>query len=337
MKPRIHIISTGGTIAAKTNSLTQTTGYSASTEGKAEGIGLLADDLLQCVPGAEAFADISAENIFVLPSSSMTSESLLTLAKRVNTVLRDPAVDGVVITHGTDTMEETAFFLHMTVKSHKPVVVVGSMLPATVLSADGPLNLYQAISTAAAPESRGKGVLVCMGGRLLSARDVAKTSTFHLDAFQAAEYGELGHVVGDKVRYYYAPVRPHTVETEFQIDALPALPKVAIVCAWQGSDETLLRAAVESGCDGIVCAGLGCGAIPPSMREYYRNLPVKPPLVRGSRVWSGYVAGHGATPDAVYGTIPAGDFSVQKARLLLQLALTVTKDLSQLRSIFQRY
>lgn len=337
MKPRIHIISTGGTIASKTKSLTKTAGYSASTEGKTEGVGLLAEDLLQCIPGVEDHAEITAENIYTIPSSAMTSESLLALAKRVNAVLREDAVDGVVVTHGTDTMEETAFFLHLTVKSQKPVVVVGSMLPATVLSADGPLNLYHAILAAAAAESRGKGVLVCMCGRLLSARDAAKTSTFRVDSFKTLEYGTLGHVVGGNVRYYYAPVRLHTYQTEFDVEKLETLPRVEIVYTYQSCDELLLKAAVESGCDGVVCAGLGSGAIPVKMREYYRRLEVKPPLVRGSRVWSGYVAEHGATPDDVYGTIPAGDFTVQKARLLLQLALTVTKDVNRLRDIFQRY
>ncbi len=337
MKPRIHVISTGGTIASRTISRTKTTGYSANTEGKAEGVGLLADDLLQCVPGVEKYAEITAENIYTIPSSAMTSESLLALSKRVNAVLREDGVDGVVVTHGTDTMEETAFFLHLTVKSQKPVVIVGSMLPATVLSADGPLNLYNAILAAAAPESRGKGVLVCMCGRLLSARDAAKTSTFRLDAFKTLEYGTLGHVVGGNVRYYYAPTRLHTYQTEFNVEKLAALPRVEILYTYQSCDELLLKAAVESGCDGVVCAGLGSGAIPVKMREYYRQLEVKPPMVRGSRVWSGYVAEHGATPDDVYGTIPAGDFTVQKARVLLQLALTVTKDIGQLREMFQRY
>lgn len=337
MKPHVHVVSTGGTIAAKTASSTQTVGYSAAAGDRTEGIGLLADDLIRSVPGIENHADISAENIYTIPSSAMTSQSLLKLAKRINQILRDDSVDGVVVTHGTDTLEETAFFLHMVVKSEKPVVVVGSMLPATVLSADGPLNLYSAILTAADPQSRGKGVIVCMCSRLFCARDVSKTSTFRTDAFKTLEYGALGHVVGDMVRYYYAPVRPHTRDTEFDIDAVEELPRVEIVYTYQGCDESLLAAAVNSGCSGIVCAGLGSGAIPPAMREYYRQLEKKPPLVRGSRICSGYVAAHGATPDDVYDTIPAGDFTVNKARLLLQLALLKTTDKEQLREIFKRY
>lgn len=329
MKPRVRVISTGGTIAAKTKSATRTTGY--------QDIGLSADDLLQSVPGAEEYAAITTENIYSIPSSAMTGAHLLTLAKRINALLQGGEADGVVVTHGTDTLEETAFFLHLTVKSEKPVVVVGSMLPATVLSADGPLNLYNAILAASAAESRGKGVLVCMCGRLLSARDAAKTSTFRLDAFKAPEYGALGHVAGKSVRYYYAPTRPHTAQTEFNIKGIETLPRVEILYMYEDCDEHLLKAAVENGCGGIVCAGLGCGAIPPRVREYYRQLEVKPPMVRGSRVGSGYVARHGITPDDVYNTIPAGDFTVQKARLLLQLALTVTTDLEELCAIFQRY
>ncbi len=339
MKPRVHIISTGGTIASKTASLTQTTGYGAkaNASGEKEGVGLLAADLIAGIPGIEDLVDISAENIYTIPSSAAEPADVLALAKRVNEVLAGEEIDGVVITHGTDTLEETAFFLHLTVKSDKPVVVVGSMLPATVLSADGPLNLYNAVLTAAAPESRGKGVIVCMAGRLLSARDATKLSTFMTDAFRGIEYGALGSVAGGKVLYYYAPARPHTFEAEFDISEVEKLPDVEILYMYQGCPADGLRCAVERGADGIVVAGLGCGAIPPHVRAYYKALDKKPPLVRATRVPSGYLAGHGATPDDEYGTIPAGDFNPQKARILLQLALTKTEDLDELREIFQKY
>ncbi len=334
-RPHVFVLATGGTIATRGSSPSETTGY-PERQGKKEGVGLLAEDLIASIPGIEERVRLSAESIFNVSSSSIEEGDLLRLAKRVNALLKED-VYGIVITHGTDTLEETAFFLHLTVKSDKPVVVVGAMLPATAFSADGPLNLYHAILTAAKPESRGKGVLVCMCGRLLSARDAAKTSTFRMDAFKCMEYGALGHVVGGDVRYYYAPVRPHTASSEFYVEKLDALPRVEIVYTWQGCTKELLKAAVEGGADGIVCAGMGCGAIPPEPREYYRGLSKKPPLVRGTRVFSGYTAAHGATPDDVYGTIPAGDFTVQKARILLQLALTVTKDIKEIRAIFQKY
>ena len=339
MKPHIHIISTGGTIASKTASLTQTTGYGAkaNASGEKEGVGLLASDLIAGIPGIEELVDITAENIYTIPSSSVEPSDVLALSKRVNEVLKGEDIDGIVITHGTDTLEETAFFLHLTVKSDKPVVVVGSMLPATVLSADGPLNLYNAILAAASEESRGKGVLVVMAGRILSARDATKLSTFMTDAFRGIEYGALGSVCGGKVLYYYAPVRPHTYSTEFDVSKTDRLPDVEILYMYQGCSEDGLRCAAERGAEGVVIAGLGCGAVPPHVREYYRSLDKKPFMVRATRVPSGYLAGHGATPDNEYGTIPAGDFNPQKARILLQLALTRTRDLEEIRDIFQKY
>ncbi len=339
MKARIHIISTGGTIASKTVSVTQTTGYGAkpNASSEREGVGLLAADLIASVPGIEEIVDISAENIYTVPSSAVEPSNLLALAKRVNEVLASDEIDGVVITHGTDTLEETAFFLHLTVKSKKPVVIVGSMLPASVLSAGGPLNLYNAILAAASPESAGMGVIVSMAGRLLSARDAAKLSTYMTDAFRVMEYGALGSACGGKILYYYAPLRPHTHLSEFDISKVEKLPDVEILYMYQGCPDAGIRSAVERGVDGIVVAGLGCGAIPPHVRGYYKSLDHKPPLVRATRVPSGYLAGHGATPDDEYSTIPAGDFTPHKARILLQLALTKTKDLNEIREIFQKY
>lgn len=328
--PHIHIIATGGTIAAHETSAMQTTGYSGDNL-------LLANELIRSIEGIEAHAEITAENIFSLPSSAMDEAHLLQLARRVNELLADPAVDGLVITHGTDTLEETAFFLYLTAKSPKPVVITGSMLPASAHSADGPGNLINAICTAASRESWGKGVIVCMCNRLLSARDAAKTSTYRLDTFKCLEYGTLGHVVGGDVRFYYAPVRPHGSQSQFDIQALAELPRVEIIMTHENCSEVLLKAAVESGCDGVVAAGMGSGAIPPRMRAYYKALEKKPFLVRASRVYSGYVAAHSATPDLEYDTICAGDFTPIKARLLLQLALTATSDLDEIRSIFQKY
>ncbi|MBQ3921639.1 MAG: asparaginase [Firmicutes bacterium] len=338
-RPHIHIIGTGGTIATKAAYATQTTGYGRMSEQKngATELDLLASDLIAGAPGIDEIAEITAETLYNIPSSAVDPCDVLKLARRVNEVLADEGTDGVVITHGTDTLEETAFFLNLTVKSRKPVVVVGSMIPAAALSADGPLNLYNATKVAADPESAGKGVLVCMLGEILSARDATKTSTFRVDSFKTLEYGTLGHIAGPKVRFYYAPVRPHTYQTEFDVSKIEELPKVEILYTYQGCPEDGIKNAVESGCDGIVVAGLGCGAIPPAVRAYYKELEKKPPLVRASRVPSGYLAAHSATPDDAYGTIPAGDFNPQKSRILLQLALTVTKDLDELRAIFQKY
>ena len=332
--PGICVISTGGTISVNAGSKTEFTGY--SSEGRPDGR-LDSEQLVQMIPGIEAFADITAKTAFAVPSSAIGEKELLTLGRIVNETLEQPDIDGVVVTHGTESMEETAFFLHMTVKSEKPVVITGSMFPSAVLSADGPVNLYDAVLAAASPQSRGMGVLVCMCGRLFSARDIVKTSTFRLDAFKVMEYGALGNVVGSEVYYYYKPVRPHTVNTEFDLQSIRKLPKVEIIYTYQGCSEVLLKAAVESGADGIICAGMGSGAIPPDMRNYYKGLEKKPFLVRGTRAYSGYTARHSATPDDEFHTIPAGDFTVLKARILLQLGLTVTNDYESLKAIFQKY
>ena len=332
--PRICVISTGGTISVNAGSKTEFTGY--SSEGRTNGR-LDSDQLIQMIPGIEMYADIMAKTAFAVPSSAIGEKELLALGRIVNETLKQPDIDGVVVTHGTDSMEETAFFLHMTVKSEKPVIITGSMFPSSVLSADGPVNLYDAVLAAADPQSWGMGVIVCMCGRLFCARDIVKTSTFRLDAFKAMEYGALGNVVGSEVHYYYKPVRSHTVDTEFELQNIKSLPKVEIIYTYQGCSEVLLKAAVESGAAGIVCAGMGSGAIPPDLRNYYKSLDKKPFLVRGTRAYSGYTARHSATPDDEFHTIPAGDLTVLKARILLQLGLTVTDDYESLKAIFQKY
>ena len=197
MLPRIHVISTGGTILSSTSEFTQTVS------------GMIADfsvgDLLRSVHGIERYADLSTEEIFRIESAELSTENLVTLSNAVNIALAKDAIDGVVIIHGTDTLEETAFFLHMTIKSKKPVVVVGAMRPAGAISADGPINFFNAVLSAADPESYGRGVIVCMNDRLQCARDVLKISTYNTDAFRCVEYGILGSVVGTHVRYFYAP------------------------------------------------------------------------------------------------------------------------------------
>ena len=329
IKPHIAIVSTGGTIVSSGASDTQMTGYSIQ--------GLKVDDLIVAVPSLDKIAKITVHPVCNIPSSCINEAIWGQLCEVVQHLANNTNVDGIVITHGTDTMEETAFFLHMTVKSEKPVVITGSMFPSAVLSADGPVNLYDTVLAAASPQSWGMGVLVCMCGRLFSARDIVKTSTFRLDAFKVMEYGALGNVVGSEVHYYYKPVRPHTVNTEFDLQSIRELPKVEIIYTYQGCSEVLLKAAVESGADGVICAGMGSGAIPPDMRNYYRGLEKKPFLVRGTRAYSGYTARHSATPDDEFHTIPAGDFTVLKARILLQLGLTVTNDYESLKAIFQKY
>jgi len=327
-KPHIFILTTGGTIASAPLSSTQVTGYSIAFD---------ADALLSTIPCIGQQYDLEAEELFFVGSSCLQDSHLLQLSRRVNALLARPGIDGVVITHGTDTMEETAFFLNLTVKSHKPVVLTGSMRPTKVLSADGPLNLYQAIQTAAAPESAGKGVLVAFADRLWPARDVMKMSTYHIDTFRCPEGGPLG-TVNDRVRYYYACVRPHTLASEFDTRELDSLPNVQIVYGHIDCTDVMLRHALEVGCDGIILAGVGNGAVPSVLRKVLEERPQNgPAIVRSSRVTSGHISPRGGLSDEELHLIPGGSFSPQKARLLLQLALTKTKDYSTLCQIFDRY
>ena len=329
MKPCVYVIATGGTIASKPVSAVETTGYSQ--------IAFSAEDLIACIPGIEEKAELRTEQLFSVDSSDMTDEKLLQLAKYINTVLEKEDIDGVVVTHGTDTMEETAFFLNLTVRSNKPVILTGAMRPTTVLSADGPMNLYNAILAAADPQSKGKGVMVCMNDRLLPGRDVIKTSTCRVDTFQCAEYGPLGTVIGEKVQYRYASTCPHTTQSEFDVTGLTKLPKVEVVYTHISCGDTMLRAAMESGCDGIVIAGTGSGSAPEAIRNLCARRETDLPVVRASRVTGGSVCPSGLFADEVCGTVPGGDLPPHKARILLQLALTKTKDLAQLRQIFQMY
>lgn len=329
-KPSVYIVSTGGTIASKPVSQTQTTAYSA--------IDFSADDLIDCIPGIRERFNLDAEQIFVVGSSAITDAHLLQLSQRVNELLEREDIDGIVITHGTDTMEETAFFLNLTVRSSKPVILTGSMRPTTVLSADGPLNLLNAIVAAAHPQSAGKGVMVCTNDQLWPARDVMKTSTFRVETFQCPEHGSLGTIFGSEVLYRYAPQMPHTLHSEFDVTGMTSLPRVEIIYTHVSCDDFLFRTAMNSGCDGIVLAGTGNGSLPIPLREACRTRPENSPaIVRASRVPGGYVGPSGVVPDDIHRTIPSCGFSPQKSRILLQLALTQTTDLDTLREIFARY
>ena len=328
--PHVHVIATGGTIASRPVSPTQTTGYSQ--------VALTADDLVAGIPGIETRVRLTTEQLLATASSALEDADLLRLSQRVADVLDDETVDGVVITHGTDTMEESAFFLNLTVHSEKPVILTGSMRPSTVLSGDGPLNLMNAILAAAEPQSRGMGVMVCMNDHLLAARDVMQTSTYKVETFQCLEGGCLGTVMGGVVRYQYAPLRPHTVRSEFDARELTALPRVEVVYTHIGCGTQMFRAALESGCPGVVVAGSGNGSIPPAIHEMYRAWPgQKPAFVRASRVPGGFVGDYSGERDARNGTVPSCGFSPQKSRLLLQLALTVSSERDYLCGVFARY
>jgi L-asparaginase len=310
--PRIAVLATGGTIAGSAADVTNTAGYQAGVVG--------VDQLLAAVPALSSVAQIHAEQVASIDSKDMALLLWTTLAQRVNALFATDEIDGVVITHGTDTLEETAWLLHLTVKSAKPVVLTAAMRPASALSADGPLNLVNAVTVAASPAARGQGVLVAFNNRIHGARDVVKTSTFAVDAFQSPEVGALGWVQDGRVEFQRSVVRPHTVATEFAIGA--QWPDVEIVASYAGVSRVAVDALVAAGVRGIVVAGTGNGSIHASMQQALADAVSQGvAVVRSSRVGSGHVMKNGAAPDDVLGFVTANSLNPYKARVLLMLAL----------------
>jgi len=331
--PLVWVLSTGGTIAGQGTSSTDLSNYKSGT--------LLGADLVKAVPEIQKVANVKVEQIVNVNSSDITIANWLSLANRINTIFaNDPKVAGIVVTHGTNTLEETAYFLNLTVKSDRPVVVVGAMRPATAISADGPLNLLNAIRTAVSPAARAKGVLVVMNEEINGARDVTKTNTFRVETFRAPELGYLGYVDEDKITFYRTSTKRHTVNTEFDVRGLSALPKVDIAYSYIQPSPEIVRALVAAGDQGIVFAGTGAGAISSFEMEALKQvlaLPAesRPVLVRSSRVGNGRVIAREEFDKM--GMIPADTLNAQKARILLMLALTVTKDPNQIKRMFTEY
>ena len=293
------------------------------------------------VPELKNVARIQVEQIANVPSPDLTLANWLTLANRINAIYRDDSsVAGVVITHGTNTLEETAYFLNLTVKFDRPVVLVGSMRPATAISADGPLNLLNAVRTAIAPESRGKGVLVVLNEEINGARDVTKTNTYRVETFKSPELGLLGYVDGDRVVYYRASTKRHTVNSEFDVSSAKALPKVDILYWYIEPSSAFVKALVADGVGGIVFAGTGAGLISATERDALTPLlqqpaESRPVLVRSNRTGNGRVIARDDYDKM--GLIPADNLNPQKARILLMLALTKTRDPREIKRMFEQY
>jgi glutamin-(asparagin-)ase len=326
---RIVIVGTGGTIAGAGVSTTAANTYESAVVGVQE--------LIAAVPAIADVADVRGEQLFQIDSVSLTDALLLKLAHRLSALLKQDDVDGIVVTHGTDTMEETAYFLNLVLKSAKPVVVVGSMRPGTALGADGPMNLYNAVVVAASAQSRAKGTLVVMNDEIHTARDVTKTSTMKLETLQSP-YGPLGFVVEGETRYYRLPARPHTVATEFDIDRIHDLPDVQVVYAHGNMSRAAYDALAAAGAQGIIHAGMGAGNVPEYIRDALAELRERGVfIVRSTRAGSGAVVRSGAVSDDRYDWIAVDDQNPQKARLLLALALTLTDDTSALQRIFWTY
>ncbi|HIC3756113.1 TPA: type II asparaginase [Campylobacter jejuni] len=327
-KSRIAILGTGGTIAGFIDSTIATTGYTAGA--------IDIDVLIKAVPQIRDLADISWEQIANIDSSNMCDEIWLRLAKKIAKLFAE-GIDGVVITHGTDAMEETAYFLNLTIKSDKPVVLVGAMRPSTAISADGPKNLYNAVALVANKEAKNKGVMVAINDKILSARGVVKTHSLNVDAFSSPDFGDLGYIVDGKVFFYNNVTKAHTKNAPFNVSKLTSLPKVDILYSYSNDGSGVAaKALFEHGTKGIVVAGSGAGSIHKNQKDVLKELLKKGlKVVVSSRVVAGCVAV--SDSDEKLGFISAEDLNPQKARVLLILALTKTSDPKKIQEYFLKY
>jgi len=327
--PNIHILATGGTIAGAAPNATHP-GYAA---GKIDIQGVL-----KVVPGLETLATVTCEQISNIGSQDMSFDVMTLLARRINTLLAKEVMDGIVVTHGTDTMEETAFFLNLLVDSPKPVVMTGAMRPATAVSADGPLNLFNAVAVAAHPGSQKQGVMVVMNDRIHGAHSLTKSNTTSVETFLSPVNGLMGTVNCGEVKFFRGPFRTHTFLSQFKPDFSLPLPRVDIVYACTDMPPDLIGASVERGAKGIVIAGDGNGnmnqATVEAARDYVRKAIV---VVRSSRVPTGTVGRNVEVDDDANGFIVSDELNPAKARILLMLTLLRQRSLSQIQELFYSY
>ena len=327
--PRVRLLATGGTIAGAQVSKTSR-GYRAGA--------FSINDLVSAVPQLTELARVEIEQVARLGSQDMDEAIWLKLAARTEAALAAADVAGVVVTHGTDTMEETAYFLNLVVKSDKPVVLVGAMRPATAISADGPMNLYNALAIAAHPGTAGRGVLVVANDEIHFAREIVKTNTTQLGTFKSPNRGLAGLVNAGRIHFFSPPVRPHTNATAFSLDGVTALPRVDILYAHAGLGRALIDAAVAQGSAGLVIAGVGDGnmsraALAACADAVARGVAV----VRSSRTGGGVVERNIEVDDDRLGFIVSDELNPQKARVLLMLGLTRTRSPRELQELFFTY
>ncbi len=326
-RPRVHVVATGGTIAS-------TNYYGDGAQGK---VGIEA--LLRAVPALDTVAALSAQQFANVASSAVTPTMWLALSRGIADTLRArPDLAGVVVTHGTDTMEETAYFLDLTVADPRPVVVTGAMRPADGVGIDGPANLLHAVRVAASPRARGRGAFVLMNDGILAARDATKSNTARPDAFEAPVRGLLGVADPEQVVFH----RPAARAATFDLAGVRELPRVDVVYSYAGADGAAVDALVAAGARGLVVAATGRGSVPPAQRE-----AVQRAVARGVVVVVGSRAGAGSVPVGAGtrrregaeapSTVGAGDLTAQKARVLLMLALTRTSDPREVAGIFREH
>jgi L-asparaginase len=316
--PAVHVIGTGGTIGSAGD----------YWHGRASRVPI---DSLARIPGVEKLARVTTEQLWNVGSSAIGPERWLELSRHVMDRFKSqPGLSGIVITHGTDTMEETAYFLDLTVAGDKPIVLTGSMRPSDMPGADGPANLLNAVKVAADPRSRGRGVMVTMDDRLFAARDVTKTNSMRVETFQAPERGALGIV--DPYGIVFHRAASGSQKPQFDISAVRVFPRVDIAYSYAGADSVVIDALVAAGAKGLVIAGVGRGNMPAEQaRAVERASKQGVIVVAATRTGSGRVPSEGLN-----GLIGAGDLNAQKARVLLMLALTRTSDPAQIASIFEK-
>ncbi len=328
-RPHVVVLATGGTIAGAGASAANSATYAAAK--------VPVDKLLAGLPELTGVARVTGEQVFQIASESFTNAHLLQLGKRVSALAKQADVDGIVVTHGTDTLEETAYFLNLVVRTAKPIVVVGSMRPGTALSADGALNLYDAVSVAASKDAAGKGVLVTMNDEIQSGRDVSKTINIKTEAFKS-QWGPLGMVVEGKNYWFRAPVKRHTTASEFNIDEIQALPAVDIVYGYGNMNTTGIEAYGKAGVKALVHAGTGNGSVAAQAVASLQALRAQGvQIVRSARVPDGFVLRNAEQPDDKYDWVVAHDLRPQKARILAMVALTKMNDSKELQRIFWEY
>ena len=330
-KPRISIVATGGSIAGVGPNRLDFILYPELGEH------ITIQQSLDRIPEAWDIAELAAGDLVSVGSTAIGPEEWLRLAQRINALLESDDSDGVVVTHGTATLEETAYFLHLAVKSSKPVVVTGAMRPPTALGTDADLNLLDAIRVASSPASAGMGVLTVLNNEIQCARDVMKTNTFRVETFKPNELGFLGYADSDgQVVLYRAPLRRHTAGAEFDVTGLDSLPRVDIVYCYAGSDELLVNAVRANKSDGLILAGFGGGSFPPrAIEAAAKAVDDGMPVVLASRSPNGRVV---MTPRKdEQGFIVSDNLQPQKARILLMLALTLTRERSEIQRMFTEY
>lgn len=330
--PKVGLILTGGTIDSIGTDRLDLAWYIEANKRLGSG------ELLAQLPELKGIADVEEIPFRRLSSQALTDKDWLDLVRKIHTIFDQGQADGIVITHGTNTLEETAYFLNLTLKTDRPVVLVGSMRPSSAISADGYLNVVNAVRVAAEPASRSRGCLVVMNDTIFSGRDVTKNSIYRVQAFQSRDLGPLGFADADgKVLYYHSPARKHTIDTEFDVRSAQSLPRVDVVLSYVGADGTMIRAAVAAGAKGIVSAATGAGRPTPLEDEAFDKVQADHNVLMClcSRVASGRVV---RSPGlAKRGFVAADNLQPWKARVLLALALSKTTEADDVQRMFDTY